>query len=85
MQRRWGSLAPLEGMKAYVRSLSLTAMYRSRAVELGAIRGSGLIIEGERVVGPRLESIAMPSGGSTIDAEARACVAAILAALEEHG
>jgi hypothetical protein len=27
----------------------------------------------------------MPSGGSTIDAEARACVGAILAALEEHG
>jgi hypothetical protein len=43
------------------------------------------LIAGQQVVGGRLAAIASPSGGTTIDAEARAAVTQILATLRGHG
>jgi len=37
------------------------------------------------VVGPRGDAIAEPEGGSVVDAEARAVINAVLAALRAHG
>lgn len=51
----------------------------------GAIRNDGLYVEDERVVSERQAAIAAPFGGATIDAEARATIAAILATLRAHG
>jgi len=50
-----------------------------------AIRNDGLYVEDERVVSERQPAIAAPFGGATIDGEARATIAAILAALRNHG
>lgn len=43
------------------------------------------MVAGEQVVGPRLASIADPSGGTIVDVEARAGIAAILNRLRQHG
>jgi len=44
-----------------------------------------LTIGDQQVVGARLETVPSPSGGTTIDAEARAAVDAVIVALRTHG
>ena len=76
---------PIEGMVAYVRSVGVWACYRSGAWELGELRGNSLILDGVQVVGSRLAAISGASGGATVDAESRATIDQILAALRQHG
>jgi hypothetical protein len=42
-------------------------------------------VGGQQVVGSQAAAIASPSGGATVDAEARTAIDAILAALRAHG
>ncbi len=42
-------------------------------------------IGGQQVVGPRLPDVPSPSGGTIIDAEARAAIDALIATLKSHG
>lgn len=81
----WRFVSPLEGMSAFVRSSSTWAVFKGGHWELGLVRGSSLVLEGQQVVGTRLPPIATPSGGATTDVEARAVIAQILAALRQHG
>jgi hypothetical protein len=52
---------------------------------MGALRGTQLIIGGLQVVGSRRAAIPAPTGGTTVDLEARTAIDQILAALREHG
>lgn len=81
----WRYLPPSEGLSVYVKSTGTWAAYRAGAWELGALRGSTLVIDGQKVVGSRFDAIASPAGGSTIDAEARAAIGEVLTALRQHG
>jgi hypothetical protein len=81
----WRLEAPVEGLAVYVRSASLWCVFRGGAWESGTLRGSTLGLGGQQVVGPRGAAITSPGGGSTVDAEARAVVGQILAALRQHG
>lgn len=72
-------------MTAFVRSSSVLAAYQTGGWELGIVRGSTLILDGQQVVGSRRAAIADPSGGAAVDAEARTAVSQILAALRQHG
>ena len=81
----WRYVPATEGMRAFVRSSGTWAVFRSGAWELGALRGSSLFIDGQKVVGMRAPGITGPAGGSTIDAEARVAVGEILTALRHHG
>ncbi|HET9813351.1 MAG TPA: DUF2793 domain-containing protein [Sphingomicrobium sp.] len=81
----WRYLAPLEGMAVYVRSEEVVATFRSGAWEVGALRGSALLLGGQQVVGTRGAAIAAPAGGATVDAEARTAIGLILAAMRSHG
>lgn len=51
----------------------------------GDLRCNRLLIGGEQVVGARLPGVPLPSGGSFVDAEARAALALILDRLAGHG
>lgn len=52
---------------------------------LRPLSGSALIVEGQQVIGPRLPGIAAPTGGTTIDSEARSVLAQLLTAMRQHG
>ena len=81
----WRFVAPVEGMMFYVKSNGETAVYRSGGWEFGVVRASSLLVNGQQVVGAKAAAIADPAGGSQVDSEARISIAAILAALRQHG
>jgi hypothetical protein len=81
----WRFVAPLEGMAAYVRSISVWATYRSGAWELGVVRGASLVLGGQQIVGSRAAAIPSPSGGMIVDSQARSTIDQILAAMRQHG
>jgi len=81
----WRFVAPVDGITLYIKANSEWASYRAGAWEIGMLRGAGLLIGGEQVVGARQDPIVSPIGGATIDSEARSAINQILAAMREHG
>ena len=81
----WRFHAPVDGMRAWIRDQALPARFEAGAWTVGELRGNAVLVGGEQVVGARAGPIADPAGGTVIDAEARAAVGAILAALRAHG
>ena len=81
----WRLIAPMDGMSMLVRSTGTFATYRAGSWDLGEIRASSVKVAGQQIIGAQQAAIETPSGGSTVDAEARTAVAAILAALRAHG
>lgn len=80
-QGGWRFVAPVEGMRLTARSSGVDLHYWNGDWRSGSIRAEELVIGGSRVVGPAATAIAEPAG----DAEGRACLAQILAALRGHG
>jgi hypothetical protein len=81
----WRYLAPVVGMRAWDKAQDVERRWTGTDWNAGRLSGSALTINGQQVVGPRAASIASPSGGTIIDAEARAAIAAVLVALKSHG
>jgi len=81
----WRLVTPVEGMSAFIKSSGMFANYRAGVWELGILRGDSVVIGGLKVLGNRAPAISGPSGGTTVDSEARAAVDQILAALRQHG
>ena len=81
----WRFIPPASGLALFVKATSTIATFSSSGWEMGILRGSKLVIDGDQVVGSRGTAIADPSGGSSVDAEARTAVGAILATLRQHG
>ncbi len=81
----WRYIVPVEGMRLLVKSTAVTAAYRGGAWELGTVRAANVTVGAQQVVGARGAAIADPSGGATIDANARTAIVAILGALRTHG
>lgn len=81
----WRYVRPIEGMTVYVRSAGVWAVFISGAWEIGALRGSSVVIDGQRVIGSREGAISGASGGTTIDTQARATIDQILMAMRAHG
>ena len=81
----WRFIAPRDGLNAYVKSNGATAAYRSGTWVIGDLSGSQVSVDGTKVVGARGAAIPNPSGGATVDAEARTAIGSILAAMRDHG
>jgi hypothetical protein len=81
----WRFLEPFEGMQAWVAEPRLPARFVEGSWRLGDVRAARLTIGGVQVVGARQPAIAAPSGGATVDGEARAVLGRVLAALRTHG
>lgn len=81
----WRFVVPTDGMSAMVRTSGGMAVYRNGSWEIGQLRGSEVIVDGQKVVGARGATIASPAGGTMVDTEARAAIGEILAAMREHG
>jgi hypothetical protein len=81
----WRFLAPVDGLSALVRTNRLEAEYFGGSWEIGTARAERVEIAGDQVLSTRAGAIASPSGGTTVDAEARGAIDQILAALRSHG
>lgn len=81
----WRFIAPFDGLRLTERGSGAEWVRRDGAWEAGIARCGELRIGGQKVVGGRASAIAEPVGGVTIDAEARACLSALLTGLRGHG
>lgn len=81
----WRFVTPREGLSVIVSDRGHAMIYEGGAWGDGPLRADGLFIGNIRVVGAQAPAIADPSGGSVVDGEARATLAAILTALRGHG
>jgi len=81
----WRFIAAFDGLTALDKASGEFATFSGGAWGKGDVRAAKVSIGGDQVVGPRLAAVTDPDGGTTIDAEARAVIAAILARLRTHG
>lgn len=81
----WRFVAPREGMSVWSEADGCAATFVDGAWLLGRLSGERVEIGGVQVVGARAAAIGGPTGGAVVDAEARAALAAVLAALRGHG
>lgn len=81
----WRFISPVSGLTALDKASGEFATFTSGAWEMGHVRAAKLSVGGNQVVGARLAAVADATGGATVDAEARAVIAAILARLRLHG
>ncbi|MBE2993122.1 DUF2793 domain-containing protein [Sphingomonas sp. CFBP 13603] len=81
----WRFLVPREGMAVWSVADGQVARFGDGVWTLGVIAGSRVAIGGNDVVGARRAAVPEPIGGSIVDIEARAAIAAILGGLRGHG
>ena len=81
----WRFIASREGLRAVVASEGIDAVYRGSSWIYGDLRGSFVTVGGNQVVGGRGAAIPDPAGGTTVDSQARATLASLLATLRTHG
>ena len=81
----WRFLAPQPGTRVWDKAAGLWLHWNGSGWSDGGLPAAALVVAGQQVVGSRQPAISSPSGGTTIDAEARSAVAAIIVALETHG
>ena len=81
----WRFIAPFQGMIAWSIADNVAVRRTASAWVVGALTAVTLAIGGQQVVGARQPRVTTPSGGTTIDTQARAAIAAIIANLETHG
>lgn len=81
----WRFVAPQPGMVAWNKAASHWSYWNGTGWSAGDLPASAIRIGGLQVVGPRQPAVPSPSGGTTIDGEARAAIAAIIATLISHG
>lgn len=81
----WRFLEPTPGTSAWNKAAAVPLIWDGSQWRTGELACTGLAVDGVRVVGPRQPGVASPSGGTIIDAEARAAIGALTAALMSHG
>lgn len=81
----WRFVDPVEGLSARIATSGETAVFRSGVWQIGVVDATEVRVGGDPVVRGRRPAIATPSGGATIDAEARTAIDAIVASLRAHG
>ena len=81
----WRFVAAVDGMSVIDRSSGEILLRRGGIWEPGVVRAREVRVNGQKVVGARQGVIAAPAGGSTIDAEGRTAIAAMLMAMRAHG
>lgn len=81
----WRFIPPVDGLRLQSRATGVDVVRWNGGWTSGSVRALEVRINGVKVLGSAGSAIADPAGGSTVDANARACLALVLAALRSHG
>ncbi|KKW91029.1 DUF2793 domain-containing protein [Sphingobium chungbukense] len=81
----WRFVTPRAGLSLWVVDRGYAMRHEGAGWADAPVREDGLYVAGDRIVGGRGPGIADPSGGATVDGEARSAIGAILHALRTHG
>lgn len=81
----WRFVDPPVGIRVFVASSGQTAEFRDSGWEYGVIHADAVKIGGVQVLSTQDGPIPAPSGGGTVDSEARTAIEQILSALRHHG
>ncbi len=81
----WRFCAPVAGMTAWDKTTGLRLLWDGGAWTDGEVAAPRIVVDGQQVVGSRQPAVPSPSGGTIIDAEARAALARIIETLMSHG
>ena len=81
----WRFASPRAGWRCHVLDRSAAMFHDGSGWQDEAVRADGFYLAGERVVGARQPAISAPAGGTVVDLEARAAIAAVLDAMQAHG
>lgn len=81
----WRFAAPVVGMSVWDSATGYARHWTGSAWSDGKLPVAGIAVAGRQVVGGRLPAVPSPSGGTTIDVEARAAIQALTVALKTHG
>jgi hypothetical protein len=81
----WRFVAPQAGMSVWNKTDGVPLQWNGSGWSGGTFACAGLVVGGQQVVGERQPGVPSPSGGTIIDAEARAAIAALIATLLSHG
>jgi hypothetical protein len=81
----WRFIAPVPGMLAWNRAEGHFLFWTGGSWTQGELPVGSLTVGGKKVVGERQPAVPSPSGGTIIDEEARAAIAALTATLKSHG
>ncbi|WP_414900295.1 DUF2793 domain-containing protein [Sphingomonas flavalba] len=80
----WRFLPPVMGMRLWIGDRGLWANWAG-GWTVGIAPVAEIHVDGTRVIAARQAAVAVPSGGATIDGEARAAIAALIGRLQAHG
>jgi hypothetical protein len=81
----WRFAPPMPGMSVWNKQAGTWLIWSGTSWRAGEVPAAKLMIGGQQVVGPRQPSVPSPSGGTTIDLEARSALDALIVALRSHG
>ena len=81
----WRFVAPPPGMIVWNKAGGYWLHFDGADWADGAMPARSILVDGQQVLGPRQAAMPSPSGGTTIDVEARAAIDQITAALMSHG
>jgi hypothetical protein len=84
-QGGWRFTSPFPGLRIWSEPLALWIHWTGTGWSEGEIPAARIMVNGQQVVGARLPAVPSPSGGTVIDAEARAALAGVIATLKSHG
>lgn len=80
----WRFVAPREGMRIWLSETAGFALFTEGEWQAGRAHGR-LLVDGQQIIGPRGAAITEPTGGTVVDAEARAAILAMLEVMRVHG
>ena len=81
----WRFVQPIPGMSVWDEGAGHARRWTGSAWSDGKLPVAGINVGGVQVVGSRLPAVPSPSGGTTIDAEARATLQSVIVTLKTHG
>ena len=81
----WRLVAPPPGTSVWNKANRVPLLWDGNGWSAGELRCSAVFVAGQQVLGERQPAVPSPSGGTIIDAEARAALNAVIAALMSHG